>query len=161
MQRIEYFGRMAINTHGRQSNSQQGLQLMIKCSVNEPGKTLLESVDLNSIEEPANTRNTKPTVRLGCSFHELWGQPYFCFPLPDPVLQVWVCGSDFFLTSQIGDPLNLIVYSKTCLKRPLKNTKNCLFFQDRLSHNAGQKYCRMLPGSILQYFRPAFIAHLS
>ena len=38
MQRIEYFGRMAINSHGRQSNSQQGLQLMIECSVNEPGK---------------------------------------------------------------------------------------------------------------------------
>ena len=30
------------------------------------------------------------------------------------------------------------------------------FFQDPLSHNAGQKYCRMLPGSILQYFRPSF-----
>ena len=29
------------------------------------------------------------------------------------------------------------------------------FFQDPLSHNAGQKYCRMLPGSILQYFRPS------
>ena len=38
MQRIEYFGRMAINSHGRQSTSQQGLQLMIECSVNEPGK---------------------------------------------------------------------------------------------------------------------------
>ena len=123
------------------------------------GKSLLESVDLNSIEEPANTRNTKPTVRLGCSFHELWGQPYFCFPLPDPVftgMGLWV--GFFFLTSQIGDPLNLIVYSKTCLKRPLKNTKNCLFFQDRLSHNAGQKYCRMLPGSILQYEHSAILS---
>ena len=38
MQRIEYFGRMAINSHGRQPTSQQGLQLMIECSVNEPGK---------------------------------------------------------------------------------------------------------------------------
>ena len=37
------------------------------------------------------------------------------------------------------------MYSKTCLKRPLKkNTKN--FFQYRLSLNAGQKYCRMLQG---------------
>ena len=36
-------------------------------------------------------------------------------------------------------------YSKTCLKRPLKKkTKNG--FQDRLSVNAGQKYCRMLQG---------------
>ena len=92
------------------------------------GKSLLESVDLNSIEEPANTRNTKPIVRLGCSFHELWGQPYFCFPLPDPVLQVRVCRSDFFLTSQIGYPLNLIVYSKTCLKRPLKKIQKIVCF---------------------------------
>ena len=36
----------------------------------------------------------------------------------------------FFLTSQIGYPLNLIVYSKTCLKRPLKkNTKIVCFFK--------------------------------
>ena len=35
-------------------------------------------------------------------------------------------------------------YSKTCLKRPLKN-KTKIGFQDRLSLNAGQKYCRMLP----------------
>ena len=35
-------------------------------------------------------------------------------------------------------------YSKTCLKRSLK-TKAKIGFQDRLSLNAGQKYCRMLP----------------
>ena len=58
----------------------------------------------------------------------------------------------FNLRSQIGCPLSLIVNSKTCLKRPLK--KKTLL-------NTGQKYCRMLPGSILQYFRPAFSAHLS
>ena len=35
------------------------------------------------------------------------------------------------------------IYVKTCLKRPLKkNTK--IGFLDRLSANAGQKYCRML-----------------
>ena len=35
-------------------------------------------------------------------------------------------------------------YNKTCLKRPLKKkTKD--YFQDRLSLNAGQKYCRMFP----------------
>ena len=34
---------------------------------------------------------------------------------------------------------------ETCLKRPLKsNTK--IGFQDQLSLNAGQKYCRMLHG---------------
>ena len=39
-----------------------------------------------------------------------------------------------------------IMYSRTCLKQPLKKqTKNC-FFQDSLSLNAGQKYCRMLQG---------------
>ena len=36
------------------------------------------------------------------------------------------------------------IYSKTCLKRPLKKKTN-IVFQDRLSLNAGQKYCRMLP----------------
>ena len=36
------------------------------------------------------------------------------------------------------------IYSKTWVKRPLsKRSKNC--FQGRLSLNAGQKYCRMLP----------------
>ena len=34
-------------------------------------------------------------------------------------------------------------YSKTCLKRPLKK-KTKIGFQDQLSFNAGQKYCRML-----------------
>ena len=33
-----------------------------------------------------------------------------------------------FLTSQIGYPFNLIVYSKTCHKRPLKKEKKCFFF---------------------------------
>ena len=48
--------------------------------------------------------------------------------------------------------------SKTCLKRPLKKK---IGFQDRLSLNPGQKYCRMLQGDILQYFRPSFNYHLS
>ena len=34
-------------------------------------------------------------------------------------------------------------YSKTSLKRPLKR-RSKIDFQDRLSLNAGQKYCRML-----------------
>ena len=44
-----------------------------------------------------------------------------CFTLPDPVLPVlgWSVGI-FFLTPQIGYPLNLIVYSITCLKRPFQ-----------------------------------------
>ena len=36
------------------------------------------------------------------------------------------------------------MYSKTCLKRPLKKTTKQCFFQYRVSLNAGQKYCRML-----------------
>ena len=52
-------------------------------------------------------------------------------------------------------------YSKTCLKRPLKKkTKIC--FQDGLSLNADQKYCRMLQlESILQYFGPSLNYHFS
>ena len=47
--------------------------------------------------------------------------------------------------------LLLHVYSKTCVKRPLsKRPKNG--FQDRLSLNAGQKYCRMLHSAILLTF---------
>ena len=43
------------------------------------------------------------------------------------------------------------LYSKTCVKRPLsKRLKNG--FQDQLSLNAGQKYCRMLQREHLQYF---------
>ena len=38
-----------------------------------------------------------------------------------------------------------LIYSKTCLKWPLKK-KTKIGFQDRLSLNAGQKYCRMLQG---------------
>ena len=41
-------------------------------------------------------------------------------------------------------------YSKTCLKRPTKKkTKNC-GFQDWLSLNAGQKYCRMLQETFIK-----------
>ena len=39
----------------------------------------------------------------------------------------------------------LPLYSKTCLKRPLKK-KTKIDFQDQLSLSAGQKYCRMLQG---------------
>ena len=56
--------------------------------------------------------------------------------------------------------IHCYIYSKTCLKRPLKKkTKND--FQDRLLLNAGQKYCRMLEESILPYFRPSLSYHLS
>ena len=49
---------------------------------------------------------------------------------------------------------------KPCLKGPPKRRQK-IDFQDRLSLNAGQKYCRMLQESILQYFRPSISYHLS
>ena len=39
--------------------------------------------------------------------------------------------------------------------------KTRIGFQDLLSLNAGQKYCRMLQESVLQYFRPSVSYHLS
>ena len=37
------------------------------------------------------------------------------------------------------------MYSKTCVKRPLSKRQK-IGFQDQLSLNAGQKYCKMLQG---------------
>ena len=42
-------------------------------------------------------------------------------------------------------------YNKTCRKQSLKNQTK-IGFQDQLLLNTGQKYCRMLLESILQYF---------
>ena len=42
-------------------------------------------------------------------------------------------------------------YSKTCLKRPLKNRQN-KGLKDKCKLNEGRKYYRMLSWSILQYF---------
>ena len=38
-----------------------------------------------------------------------------------------------------------VTFSKTCLKHPLSKRQK-IGFKDQLSLNAGQKYCRMLPG---------------
>ena len=53
-----------------------------------------------------------------------------------------------------------ISYGKTCLNCHSKRRPK-ISFQDRLSLNAGQKYCRMLQESILQYFRTSLSYHLS
>ena len=46
--------------------------------------------------------------------------------------------------------------SKTCLKRPLKKkTKN--WFYDRLSLNAGQKYCREHSAILLTFIKLPFV----
>ena len=39
----------------------------------------------------------------------------------------------------------MIMYSKTCVKRPLSKRPQ-IGFQDQISLNAGQKYCRMFQG---------------
>ena len=46
------------------------------------------------------------------------------------------------------------LYSKTCFKGPLKK-KTKIGFHDRLSLNAGQKYCRMLQGEHSAILRPS------
>ena len=51
--------------------------------------------------------------------------------------------------------LLLVKLSKTTVKPVLSGhskRRTKIGFQDRLSLNAGQKYCRMLQESILQYF---------
>ena len=48
----------------------------------------------------------------------------------------------------------IVKYSKTCLKRPIKNRQN-EDLKDKWQPNEGQKYCRMLQENILQYFYPA------
>ena len=57
----------------------------------------------------------------------------FVSPYTTLFYQYGSVGRIFFLISQFGYPWNSIVYSKTCLKRPL----NKRFF----SRNACQKYC--------------------
>ena len=43
------------------------------------------------------------------------------------------------------DCMKIRLYSKTCVKQPLSKRPQ-IGFQDQLSLNAGQKYCRMLQG---------------
>ena len=73
---------------------------------------------------------------------------HLCIP-PTKLLHgrwVYLCSND--LDGSFEFPQNKFwFYSKTCLNRRPK-----LSFQDRLSLIAGQKYCRMLKESILQYF---------
>ena len=46
--------------------------------------------------------------------------------------------------------------SKTCRKRPLKE-KTKIGFQDRLSLNADQKYCRMHSAILLTFIKLPFV----
>ena len=54
--------------------------------------------------------------------------------------------SHYYLGQYLENATNQkIMYSKTCLKRPLSKRQQ-FGFQDQLSLDAGQKYCRMLQG---------------
>ena len=66
------------------------------------------------------------------------------------------------LLLHLNDPEDEVkkVYSKTCAKRPLsKRQKIC--FQDQLSLNAGQKFCRMHQGEhsaiLLTFVKLSFV----
>ena len=82
------------------------------------------------------------------NYLELRSQGHTCNPKPSIDL--------IYKTYRQSVPQIWLTYSKTCLKRPLKKKTN-IGFQDRLSLNAGQKYCRMLQKSMLEYFRSIFI----
>ena len=47
--------------------------------------------------------------------------------------------------------IHYVICSKTCVKRPLSKRPK-VGFQDQLSLNAGQKYCRMLRGAFCNNF---------
>ena len=51
----------------------------------------------------------------------------------------WHLCSILYLHTDTDMYIDCLLYSKTCLKRPLRE-------EDQLSLNAGQKYCRMLQG---------------
>ena len=79
-------------------------------------------------------------------------------PIEAPALDLY-CSIPFIKRTKLD------AYSKTCVKRPLsKRLKTD--FQNQLSLNAGQMYCRMLQGEcskgiILQYGRSSLSYHLS
>ena len=76
-------------------------------------------------------------------------QPFYSF-IPAPRRFTYSCPDLFVsvrehiraLVNEMSE-IHLKLYSKTCLKRPLKNNTK-IGFQDRLSLNSGQKYCGML-----------------
>ena len=62
-----------------------------------------------------------------------------------------------------GHTVEAILYSKTCVKRPLSKRPK-IGFQDQLSLNAGQKYCRMLQGEhsaiLLTFIKLLFVSKI-
>ena len=71
----------------------------------------------------------------------------------------FVLQSDVFLSNLTLWETLYVSNSYLCKTATIKNSKNC--FQEQLLLNVGQKYCRMLQESILQYFRPSLSYYLS
>ena len=96
---------------------------------------------------------TRPTLKKPYSnnFISIFSQVYF-FQIslqPERIVQCKQCYLSKLFVYLIVLPI-VGLYSKTCLKRTLKDIhKGSL---DKWALHAGRKYCRMLPGSILQYF---------
>ena len=85
--------------------------------------------------------------------------PGFYFALDEAICDYYLTAPSvpFFLDNSSGEKKRitivgsgnwwvkgLLVFSKTCVKRPLKDRQN-KDLNDQLSLNAGRKYCRMLP----------------
>ena len=64
------------------------------------------------------------------------------------------------LKLKVSETNSVQLQLKTCVKQPLSKRPQ-IGFQDQLSPNAGQKYCRMLQESNLQYFCSSLSYHLS
>ena len=77
---------------------------------------------------------------------------YLIVSIPD------LCTLTYFVAHLFGTFVT--GYSKTCVKGPLSKRPK-IGFQDHLSLNADQKYCRCSEGSILQYVRPSLNYDLS
>ena len=69
------------------------------------------------------------------------------------------------MSSFLSEVLSIVLSTKCTTVKPAlsghSKRRPKIGFQDRLSLNEGQKYCRMLQESILQYFRPSLSYHLS
>ena len=50
----------------------------------------------------------------------------------------------------------MVLYSKSCVKWPLSKRQK-IGFQDKLSLNAGQKYCRMLSAILSTFIKLPFV----
>ena len=81
-----------------------------------------------------------------CLLQYLFTHSQYSFEVPVHKGLDILCTTLLLNFSSIYTQIALIsMYSKTCLKRPLKRTPE-IGFQYRLLLNGGQKYCKMLQG---------------